>query len=793
MTKKIYIAQVDISKFFNDAWVEKNGNTIYLSYITNHGYIFIHEKGSITYTYAYKNKKEPYDIYNEIKEKNLFNLEKNEYTKIILEIIKQFDETIFPNPEPFKNQTKQNPISEYEKIILNLFSELKNRIYDNQYAKAKEYQNKNIKNIIYDPDGKFNTLTQKEPLGYDDYQNKRKELRIELTNTLHHLQQLYIENKNIQGYSDKEETKTKTLIDETKYIKDITEAISDTLNNPLYNLRYGIGKERVNIIDSVEEIIDEFGIKGVLKNNIETIYCYNDNLKYYEELSENTFKNMVVENYQLKLLPKDYKTIFRAIPTNDTEDTHILVFKNLLYDMDNDAEIYLNDETERVNYISSNLIGYEDDTDQIQLLDLDLFPNLKKIYSEKNEVDSMTYTEKILRQILIPKDDPSDLSLFVDFLQRLGSCIYGKNNYKTITLYYGDGNNGKGILKLLFELIYNNKAYSLTPETFTESFNLKSFLGRKCILLDEIDEKSLNDVKPMIKRISSPESRQEQRAIYSDRNIVLKNYPNMYIFSNVLLDFKLDELALFERFDFLKLPNTFTSEKKINKVPNSYIVDRQTEEKIKNDYEGLSWLISNSIRLFRQMEYSKQEYRRKQTIEETMDILINVDYLTKYIRIYTEKDENLIKTDYITNEQILQGFTQYMENKHKTIHETDNEIRRKIGSTIKSVYHISGKISDSDIYFKQDNRIASYQLRLKSTDEIEKDKNKQYKVNPDTINNLKYINQDTKNIYNQIKKGVNTINQLKTIYPKYNIEEKIYELLDLDLITKSDQTSLIDG
>lgn len=792
MTKKIYIAQVDISKFFKDAWVEKNGNTIYLAYISNHGYILIHEKGSITYTYAYKDKKEPSDIYNEIKGKNLFNLEKKEYTEIIFKLIKQFDKTIFPNPEIFKKQTKHNPISEYEKIIFFLFENLKNKEYENKYAKVKEYKNKDIKNIIYDPDGQLNAFLGKEPLGYKDYQNKRKELNIELTNTLHHLQQIYIENKNLKGYSDKEETKTNTLIDETKYIKEVTEAISDILGNPLYNLRYGIGKERVNIIDSVEEIIDEFGIKGVLKNNIETIYAYNENVGYYEELSENTFKNMIVDNYNLKLLPKDYRTIFRAIPTNDTEDTDILVFENILYDMKEDAEIYLNDKTERVKYISSNLMGYENDKDQIQLLYLDLYPNIKKLYETKDDMDSMTYTEKTLRQILIPKDDPSDLSLFIDFLQRLGSCIYGKNNYKTITLYYGDGNNGKGILKLLFELIYNHKAYSLTPETFTESFNLKSFLGRKCILLDEIDEKSLNDVKPMIKRISSPESRQEQRAIYSDKNIVLKNYPNMFIFSNVLLDFKLDELALFERFDFLKLPNTFTSEKKINKVPNSYIVDRQTEEKIKNDDEGLSWLISNSIRIFRQMEYSQQEYRRKQTIEETMDILLNVDYLTKFIRIYTEKDENLIKTDYLTNEQIFQAYKQYMEKKHKTIHETDNEIRRKIGSTIKSVYHISGKISDSDIYFKQDNRIASYQLRLKSTDEIEKERNKQYNVNPDTINELKYINQDTKNIYNQIKKGVNTINQLKKAYPKYNIEEKIYELLDLGLISKSDQTSLIN-
>ena len=195
-----------------------------------------------------------------------------------------------------------------------------------------------------------------------------------------------------------------------------------------------------------------------------------------------------------------------------------------------------------------------------------------------------------------------------------------------------------------------------------------------------MDETSLNDIKPMIKRVSSPESRQEQRAIYSDKNIILKNYPNMFIFSNVLLDFKLDELALFERFDFLKLPNRFVTEKELDK-PNTYLIDRNTEEKIKKDYDGLSWLISASIKVFNHMEENGMEYRAKQTIEETMDILLNIDYLTKFIKIYTEKDESLNKMEYVTNDEIMGKYQEYMEQENHIIQETPSELARKIGQT----------------------------------------------------------------------------------------------------------------
>lgn len=789
--KKIFIIEYDISKFFGNSWVGEKGNTIHLIFIENKGYVLIHEKGDLTVKYLFKSMEKPFfymDIIRDNSGENFYKID----NEVITGIVETFDTAIFPNPEPLRKISKWNPISEYEKIIKTLFNSLNSNFESNSYANVKDYPSE-FKNLILDPDGEFNKLIQNEPLTPDEFKAQKQKVKNELMNTMFHLNLILSQNKNIQGFKDKDGKKIDTLITENQFVKMVSESISDVISSPIFNLRYGIGKERINYIDSIDEVTENFGIKGIFKNNIETLYYYDDEREYYQELSEQKFKNMIVNDYGLKLLPKDYKTIYQAIPTTNKEDNNILVFKNALYDMSEKQELDLEySDFKRKDYLSTNLIGYEigDNTDNIELLDFDEYVELKDIFSP-DESKSMTYTEEKLREILVPKDEKNDNKLFIDFLQRFGSCILGKNKYKSIALYFGDGNNGKGILKLLFELVYNKKAYSLTPDTFTESFNLKSFLGRKCILLDEVDETSLNDIKPMIKRVSSPESRQEQRAIYSDKNIVLKNYPNMFIFSNVLLDFKLDELALFERFDFLKLPNRFVTEKELDK-PNTYLIDRNTEEKIKKDYEGLSWLISASIKVFNHMEENGMEYRAKQTIEETMDILLNIDYLTKFIKIYTEKDDSLTKMEYVTNDEIMGKYQEYMEQENHIIQETPSELARKIGTTIKSVYHIQGKISDSEMYYKRDNRIASYQIRIKSTDEVNKGKNIQYKIIEENYEQIKYLTKEAKNVYDKIKQGKNTINLIKKDYPSYNVIDNIYNLIDLGLIKKSEQTSLIN-
>lgn len=93
----------------------------------------------------------------------------------------------------------------------------------------------------------------------------------------------------------------------------------------------------------------------------------------------------------------------------------------------------------------------------------------------------MTLTELVLRQLLIPKDNPTDIRLFKDYLERLGSNIYGANLYKVITFYYGDGDNGKSILNLFNNLIFNKLNYEIKPEALAETFSLESFYNRLLI------------------------------------------------------------------------------------------------------------------------------------------------------------------------------------------------------------------------------------------------------------------------------------------------------------------------
>ena len=126
----------------------------------------------------------------------------------------------------------------------------------------------------------------------------------------------------------------------------------------------------------------------------------------------------------------------------------------------------------------------------------------------------------------------------------------------------------------------------------------------------------------------------------------------LFIFANELVKIKPDAIALFDRFDFLKLPNTFVSENELKNTPNGYLKDRNTEKKIKADIKGLSWLITAGIHSFRNMRNSNSEFLLKQTAEQTMDIMMDTDYLSKFIRLYTYEDEDLIPDEFTTIQTI---------------------------------------------------------------------------------------------------------------------------------------------
>lgn len=758
-----------------------NKSNLYLGYVKTKGYVLIQETNNNAFFHCIKSSTEPFTL-------NINWQFDTEEIKEINEVLNKILKFV-PNDKLMDIKTD---------VIGELLESLTDKAESYNYIKPKDIDNPKIKEFALNPVEQFNFYIgiDDKPLSIGEFKKQKAELRNDLENCFNKAVSLFNNSKAIYGETNPNGDAIAPLIDEKSFINLFNSIISDAFGNPIVNLMYGNGKSKLNTIYAIDYITEELNIKGVYRNGKETIYYFNEELNYFEPLTVEILKNLIIKNLGVKLLKGDYNTIYNSIETNNNEYNNILVFKNILFDMDYMQELnYPICNYNRADYLAPALIGYEDKNNDIQLLDYDADFDYMTLYAIDPNPNDITFVEKTLRQILIPKDNPTDLSMFHDYLQRVGSCILGKNKYKVITLYFAPGNNGKGILKLLMELIFNNGAFSLTPQTFDDDFNLPGFTNKKVLLLDEIDKKDFNDCKPTLKRISSPEARIEQRGMHSQEYLRLNNFPNLFIFSNVLINLELDELALFSRFDFLELPNTFVSEKELNKIPNSYPIDRDTEAKIKADIPGLSWLITASIQAFRNMQNSNSEFILRQTTEQTMDILLDTDYLTKFIRLYTYDDASLIPIEFTTVEEIYQQYLQYMELNGNVIADNEITLKRRIGTAIKKVYNIPGKLSDSEMYYKQDNKIASYRVKLKSFDDVDKEFKRIYIINDDVTDAdllpLDY-SKELKIVYGKIQNGVNTINLLNKDLPNQDNYKIVRELLNLNLIIMTTELNLTD-
>lgn len=762
-----------------DYGLDYNQSNLYFGYVKTKGYVIIHESNDTAWFTCIKSDKNPIDLANNWKTE--------------WEEIKQITEVL---EHIFKGIANEKFIDIKTDIIGELLYNLSYKYESYDYINPKKIRNSEIKAFAVNPVEQFNyyeNLNQK-PLPYEETEAKKIEVKESIEGYLNAILREFNEYKGVIG-TNKKGNNTPIITDKV-FIKLFNSIINDAFGNPIVNLKYSRGNQQLNYINAIDYVTEVFDIKGVYRNGNEDIYYFNDELNYFEKLTEEKLKNLTSKYLGVKILKKDYSTIYKSIETNSQLYNNILVFKNMLFNMDTMQELnYPDCNYDRRNYLAPGLIGYEDKNQEVQLINYDKNFDVESLYNIDPDSANMTFVEKTLRKILIPKDDPFNISIFHDFLQRVGSCILGINKYKVITLYYGAGNNGKGVLKLLMELIFNNGAYSLTPQTFEQTFNLPSFENRKVLLLDEIDKNDFKDLKPTLKRISSPEARVEQRVLYTSDNAVLTNFPMLIIFSNDLINIAPNELALFTRNDFLKLPNTFVTEKELNKTPNSYLIDTETEAKIKADTKGLSWLITAGIQMFIKMENSKNSFLLRQTAEETMDILMDTDYLTKFITIYTYDDEDMVQDEFTTVEEIYQQYQQYMELQGKTIIDGEIAVKRKIGTTIKRVYNITGKVNESDMYHKRDNRIATYRIKLKSFDEVNAEFKQVYTINEDVGEDklmvLSYSN-DNQIVYNKIQQGVNTINLLNKALPNYDNLKIVRELVSLDLIIKQKETRLTE-
>lgn len=561
--------------------------------------------------------------------------------------------------------------------------------------------------------------------------------------------------------------------------------------NPMQSLQYS--NDKIHKTNLPQFLINEFDIKTVYENGKLNKYYYNKNNGYYTFLNVPTLQQLITENYDITLTYNDVRTGFEAISTTDKKQENLLLFKNGVYDInliDNKdiGQTGFIEDLETQEYFTTNLIGFSQKDNTIKLLEFDTGLFLSDFLKPKDLNEPMTLTEKTLRQILIPKNNKTDISLFQDYLERLGSCILKKRVSKSASFLYGSGDDGKSILKLLLELIYNVGVKNITPSVFDDAFNANDFLNKNVMVLDEVDKKFLDSstFKNEFKNMVSLTGNKTQRAIYSNEMIHIKQFPLLFILSNELPTVNMGERNLLSRYDVFFMPNKFVSKSELNKYDNVYLKNENLADDIKKDYNGLSWLITASILAFKDMINNNREFRRTQTENETLRILLNKSIEEEFILLYTELNTGATPAEYITNKEILEQFNKYMELKGEYNNKSNEENSKKIGYTLKRVY--------PDL--KHNNRYPrKYNIKLKSFDDVIKENKQVYIINEDLteteVNNITYLDSDSRLIYKDIQNGINTINKLNRKYSNIDIRDCLNNLYNCNLIINTFNTSIV--
>lgn len=787
--------KVDISQYLE----EYPYFNLYLSYIERTGYILIAETPANTnFNIIISNETPEYLHLN-------YNQDKNQdFYKLINSYLipyKKHLKEVGSLPHEIKQDIENLIIDIIDKLTLNL-----SKVYEtDNYSKIKNYENKEIKEYLKNPVGKYNSLEAAEPIHIKGVKYVRAELNQKLKNGLFEVYDFFNSCKDIKIINDDGEI-TGNLYKDGFIIDLIVETLHETQKNPLLNLYLSecYGKKNYYISRAAEELQKEFNLKRYINGNKTELYYYNKDIRQFQEIRIETLKNVIYKTYNFNLVQDDLKKVISSIAIENRLNKNLLVFDNIYYDTQS-LEVFKQDENyDRGSYLTFNNIGVEQEDGTIKLLEYNQDLYLTDIFTVKElpkkldklpinsykEQYGMTLTELVLRMITIPQNNPADLTFYRDFLERLGSSITGKNQYKSIGFYYGTGDDGKSTLNYFYNLIFNRLNYAVTISSFEDDFNLINFSNRLVCNMDEITKNSFENSKDIIKRVTSPATKTEARQMYTDNTIVLNSYPNFNIYSNVMVNLDIKEdLALFNRIDYLVLPNKFVEEEEISKYNNAYPKLRGLEDLLKEDYEGLSWLITAAILSFKDMKEESRKYTLRQTADETINIFLDEDDLTKFLNIYVEYDDSLKRSDYINNDEIASSFLKYMELLNKPVKEQGLKLKRKIGTKINKIFDL--KKEDK---YKKNDRVTHYSLRIKSFEELEKERTTIYEINEDvTDQELEFIkySSDYSIIYDEIQKGENnTIMELDEKYKHKNNLDIVRALKSLNLIVETNVKKL---
>lgn len=410
-------------------------------------------------------------------------------------------------------------------------------------------------------------------------------------------------------------------------------------------------------------------------------------------------------------LHNEFKQLIQTIPHYTPEDITLTVAnceKILTYV--NKARVFDNNITELDNvYIKRDTmeIIYKEDTQETILTNdrlglpetigthetIKLFSYDPQITIDKLTPDTTTDTVRIVKEILVPRQDQTDTNKFLYFIQLLGLMVHGNNDIKILPVFYREGNNGKGVLSIVIKRLFGAGASDIKPKRISDDFiNEVIKRSRHALINDELERNTIKDNESEYKQLTGA-SGIGGRQIHAGEIDIIEEIPPLFLAGNytpnipVTNEFK----AIIKRLNIIKMPNVFTD--KPDPTLNEYEEISGTADIIKNDYQGLSQLLSLAINEFNKLDYKgnvRNQLALTPTEAETMDILSSGNPLLNFISMYTSLMELTTSQDkWITTKDIRDGFTVWYKHENKGIEPPEDLFGRnnvKIGYALQDVY-----------------------------------------------------------------------------------------------------------
>ena len=584
-------------------------------------------------------------------------------------------------------------------------------------------------------------------------------------------------------------------------------------------------KIQANTIVELSKLINmkyELFIVDTLKNNgtYQSTY-YNTPLVYDEE--DHLIRKPYITVNRTWLL-NEFTELINTIPNYTPEDItlNLSICGNILNNINN-AKTFNNNIIELENvYIeknSMNIINKAETQETILTNDrlgltrvvntheeIKLFTYDSNITVEDLTPENTTDTVRIVKEILIPRQDQNKKEKFLYFIQLLGLMVHGNNDIKILPVFYREnGDNGKGVLsKIIKKLFGKGGANDIKANRISDDFINEVIKRTKHALInDELKENTIKDNLAEYKQLTGA-SGLGGRAILSPEVDLLEEIPPLFLASNpvpnipVTEDFK----AIIKRLNLIKMPNVFKNNN-ANPNLNEYNIVSGIDTIINTDYEGLSQLLSLAINEFRKLDYTgnvRDQLALTPTIEETMSIISSSNPLINFISLYTKKmDLNITKDEWITTKDIRNSFTEWYKLDNKGIEPPETLFGRNnqnVGYALQDVY---GKEELEKRKQKPINSSSNiYCFRLLNEEDVEIKRKQLIEIhNYDPVNKWhKNLNENTLAVFNIIKNSKlnnekDIINRLITEgYTEEDIINYLKVLDNVDLIEYKEQSTL---